>query len=321
LAGEWTNTTTKNTLTPLFVQQIPKIQAVILHLQRKGKAESTTETYRKGLLELAKRADLNNTTEVETAIMNYKKKDTEPASKRWKAQLCTAYYHYCKLNNIKWEKPTYRPDEKSIQPPTREKCLMLIAEAHSILSLKLDISMQTGLRPIEVMLLKVKDIHPEQKTITATSVKNCNPRPPIAITTELITRLQTHIIKRNLHAEDKLFRGKTRVYGDLFRRLRNRLATKMQDESIRAIRLYDLRHAYVTNLLRKIQNAEIVSQKMGHKRLNTTQNYIHLLSDTENGEWIVESTTDQKRADELLAQDFTYCLTTPDGYMKFRKRK
>jgi hypothetical protein len=36
-------------------------------------------------------------------------------------------------------------------------------------------------------------------------------------------------------------------------------------------------------------------------------------------EWIVEGTTDKKRATELLAADFTYQLTTPDGTMLFKK--
>jgi hypothetical protein len=73
--------------------------------------------------------------------------------------------------------------------------------------------------------------------------------------------------------------------------------------------------------MRKIQNAEIVRQLVGHKRLNTTQKYIHLTADLNSGEWIIESTKDQKRVDELLTQDFTYILTTSDGYMKFRKPK
>ena len=89
---------------------------------------------------------------------------------------------------------------------------------------------------------------------------------------------------------------------------------------LRNIRLYDLRHYYVTKQMRRIQNAEIVRQIVGHKRLNTTQKYIHLLVGT-SGEWIVEGTTDKERAKQLLATDFTYQLTTPDGTMLFRKQK
>jgi integrase len=201
---------------------------------------------------------------------------------------------------------------------------MLIASAKGNLSLKLNISVQTGLRPVEVTGepkgLKAKDLHTDTNTITPTSAKGCNARPPIKITPELTTRLQTHIIKHNLKPNDRLFKEKPKSYTSNYCKMRNNLADKTGDQSIRAIRLYDLRHAYITKLLRKIQNAEIVRQKVGHKRLNTTQKYIHLTAD-ENGEYIVESTTDQKRADELLTQGFTYCLTTPDGYMKFRKPK
>jgi hypothetical protein len=59
---------------------------------------------------------------------------------------------------------------------------------------------------------------------------------------------------------------------------------------------------------------------MGHKCLNTTQKYFHLLN-VEESEWIVEGTTDKKRAQELLEQDYTYQLTTPDQIMLFKKRK
>jgi hypothetical protein len=47
---------------------------------------------------------------------------------------------------------------------------------------------------------------------------------------------------------------------------------------------------------------------------------MHLLAGT-NGEWIVEGTPDKERAKHLLAADFAYQLTTPDGIMLFRKPK
>jgi len=330
LAGKWASTTPLETLTRSFQEQIPAIQAVLLHLERKGRAPTTTTVYKKCLLELAKRANLQNTQDTELAIARYKKQNPytrqltdKPASNRWKAQLCTAYMHYCKYYKITWEMPTYNLDEKGIQIPSAEKCSVLMASAHEPLSMKIDISTQTGLRPIEVQSdkgLKVKNIHFDQNTITAVNTKGCNARPPMKISLELTARLRTYIAKYNLQSEDLLFKGKARNYGDHFRRFKKKLAKKLNDLSIEAIRLYDLRHYYITNKLRKIQNAEFVRQIVGHKRLNTTQKYFHLLAEN-NGEWIVEGTTDKKRAQELLQADFTYQLTTPDGTMLFRKPK
>jgi integrase len=200
---------------------------------------------------------------------------------------------------------------------------MLISSARLELSIKLDISAQTGLRPVEIQGekgLQVNNIHPDQNTITARITKGCNPRPPLPITKELATRLQTYITDHNLKLDDLLFTGKPKRYGEDYRKFRNRLAEKLKDPTIRTIRLYDLRHAYATKQLRRTQNAEIVRQLMGHKKLDTTQKYLHLLAGN-NGEWIVEGTNDKERAKQLLTEDFTYQLTTPDGTMLFRKPK
>jgi integrase len=295
----------------------------MLHLERKGKSPRTIRSREWNLKTLSKRANLNDSLSVELAIARYIKRNKQPATNTYKKHLCEAYNDYCKFYNIKWEKPSYKPEERSIQPPSIETCQKIVAAAQRELSIKIDISTQTGLRPIEIVGskgIKPKDIHPEQKTITAISTKGCNQRPPIKVTDELIARLQTHITKHNIKPDEPLFKGTPETYRGHYKRLVNNLAKKLNEPAIAHIRLYDLRHAYVTRILRKIQNVEFVRQIVGHKNLNTTQKYMHLLANT-NGEWIVESTTDQKRADELLKQDFTYILTTPDGYMKFRKMK
>jgi site-specific recombinase XerD len=200
---------------------------------------------------------------------------------------------------------------------------MLISSARLELSIKLDISYQTGLRPVEIQGekgLQAKDIHPDQNSVTARVTKGYNQRPPLPISKELATRLQTYIAKHNLKLDDLLFIGKPKRYGEDYRKFRNRLAEKLKDPTIRTIRLYDLRHAYATKQLRRTQNCEIVRQLMGHKKLDTTQKYLHLLAGN-SGEWLVEGTTDKNRAKELLEADFKYELTTPDGTMMFRKPK
>jgi integrase len=179
------------------------------------------------------------------------------------------------------------------------------------------------MRPCEIegeKGLQAKDIHPDTKSVTPRSRKGCFARPPINISEQLCTRLQDHITKHNLRSDDLLFSGNAHRYGEHYRRFRNRLAKKLADPTIATIRLYDLRHYYVTKILHRVQNTEIVRQIVGHKHLNTTQRYMHLLAQN-NGEWILEGTTDKERAKQLLEADFKYELTTPDGTMMFRKTK
>jgi hypothetical protein len=109
------------------------------------------------------------------------------------------------------------------------------------------------------------------------------------ISEELTTRLKTYITTKNLQPEDLLFTGNERRYGEHYRRFRNKLAKKLSDTTIKTIRLYDLRHAY-----------------------------LHLLGGN-SGEWIVEGTADKNRAMQLIAEDFLYVTTTPDGTMLFKK--
>jgi integrase len=322
--------TSNKTLHEPPIQTLLRIEQLLIRLEGKGKRPSTVLAYKKNLYALAIRADLGDPADVELAIARYKcidpktRKLTEKAaSNNYKSKLCDCYATYCKFYGLVWEKPVYQPQPTSIQPPSKEQIEMLISSAKGALSLKIQISMETGLRPIEVqgeIGLKAKDVHPEQGTITAISVKGCNPRPPIRISPELLTRLTTYIRTHEKQPTDILFTGREKGYGESFRRARNKLAEKLNDPSIKAIRLYDLRHYYVTRQLRKTQNAEIVRQMVGHKNLNTTQKYMHLLAGT-SGEWIVEGTTDKERAKQLLATDFTYQLTTPDGTMLFKKAK
>ena len=136
---------------------------------------------------------------------------------------------------------------------------MLISAAKGVLSLKIDLSTQTGLRPCEIQGdfgLEVRDIHFDSRTVTARIHKGCNARPPLRIIDELCARLQTYIYANQLQPEDLLFNMSSKKYGESYRCMRNRLAAKMEDLSIKTIRLYDLRHYYVTKQLHRCQNAE-----------------------------------------------------------------
>lgn len=319
---------------PLLIQQLPKIEQVLFYLERKDKTEGTRKVNQKALVSLAEKANLNDPIQVELTIARSKRKirtpdgkyidGTQPTTKNWKAKLATAYGWYCKVHKIVWEdRPRYKADQRTIQPPTTEIIETFIAHCQRELPIKIQVSEETGLRPIEVTGekgLRIRDIHPETNTITAVNTKGCDARPPIKVSEELIIKLQTLITQKQLSINEPIFSGKPETYGQTFREARNRIAKELNQPQIKTIRLYDLRHYYVTKRLRKLRDAEKTRQDVGHKLLNTTQKYMHLIA-TAQIEWDVVSTTDPERADQLLTDDYEYVLTKPNGEMTFRKPK
>lgn len=59
--------------------------------------------------------------------------------------------------------------------------------------------------------------------------------------------------------------------------------------------------------------------KMGHKKLTTTQKYMHFL-DLDSDEWICKAASNAKEATALIEAGFDY-VTEIDGLKLFRKRK
>ena len=58
---------------------------------------------------------------------------------------------------------------------------------------------------------------------------------------------------------------------------------------------------------------------MGHKRLETTQIYMHMLN-LEEGEWICQGAETKEQAMKLIEAGFQY-VTTIEGIQLFKKRK
>lgn len=54
--------------------------------------------------------------------------------------------------------PQYEQSSQLIKVPTKEKVQMLIANAGATLATKMTLSMETGLRPVELCRLKLKDV-------------------------------------------------------------------------------------------------------------------------------------------------------------------
>ncbi len=296
-----------------FFLNATKILNILVQMKKDNKSDYTINFTRKSLTYLAKHTTLDEPEAVKLLISTLKVSDG------YKKNLCIAYNRYCKHYNITWKMPFYTQEAKNISLPTRDRLLMLIANARNLLSIKLQLSMETGLRPVELCRLKVKDLDLEHKTVNPITAKRGNPRT-IPISANLATKLQEHIMLRNLSPSSQLFEGENPDhYGKQYRIMRNRLAQKLKDPSIRMIRLYDFRHYFCTKKLYDINNPYTVMVLMGHKKLETTQRYMHLIN-LNDDEWTVSGATTAQEATKLLEAGFTY-QTTIEGIQLFRKRK
>ena len=220
-----------------YTDPIPNI---LIELKNDNKSDYTIEFTRKALTLISKHTALNEPEAVKAFIASIEKTDS------YKKNLVTAYQHYCDYYQIQWKRPKYSQEARNIALPTKEKLMMIIANSGKTLGTKLQLSMESGLRPIELCNLKVKNIDIDHKTVNPTTAKGGNPRT-IPISANLIAKIQERILIYKLNPEDKLF-GETKAnqYGNKYRERRNALAKKLNDPSIHTIRLYDFRHYFCT---------------------------------------------------------------------------
>jgi integrase len=169
------NTLTRPVITPTTLEKhlIPNnapILNVLIQMKNDNKSDYTINFTRKALNLLAKHASLSEPEAVKHFIAQHNVSDG------YKRNLCIAYNKYCKFYKIEWQMPLYLQEAKNIKLPTKEKLLMLIAKTKMPLSIKLRLSMETGLRPVELCRLRVTDLDLDHRTVNPITAKKGNPR-------------------------------------------------------------------------------------------------------------------------------------------------
>jgi integrase len=286
---------------------------VLIKLKNNAKSDCTIKFVDKALRRINKYADLDNPEEVKQFIANLETSDS------YKKNLCFAYGHYCDYYKITWEKPKYYQEPKAIRIPTTAQIDMLIANSGRIMTVKLTLSKETGLRPVEVCNLKVKDIDLERKIVYPTTAKHGAPRT-LKISNSLREMLRTHIDEHKLNLNDKLFKGDSENYGKHYRLHRNKLAERLHKPELKSIRLYDFRHYFATRLYAKTRDILFVKQQMGHKKIETTLVYTQLLNQNGDEEYTCKTASNIKEAQDLIEHGFEY-HDEIDGIKLYRKRK
>jgi integrase len=282
-------------------------------MKKNGMAFDTIRNVDKALSALTKKCDLSKPEVVKATIARFE-------SNGYKRSLSYAYDKYAQYYGIKWEKPNYWQPRKIPKIPIEKHLECIIASAPTKTSTALAISKDTGLRPIELMNLTLKDIDLINGVIYPETAKHGQTRV-LKIKKRTLSMLLAWIQKMNIKPNEKIFLGwKTDNYSKSFRFFINKVAKKLHDPSIRTIKLYHFRHFYATMLLKRTNNILIVKQKLGHTNINHTLLYTQILDIEDNDNYSCEIAENVEQARKLIENGFEY-ITEMYGVKLFRKRK
>jgi len=283
-------------------------------MKKEGLSDYTIKNYGKALHRLAKTCNLENPETVRTYLALLK------GTHGYKKQLVFAYEKYAKQYGLTWKRPKYITRRKMPKIPQEAKINCIIADASPKLSTAISISKDTGLRPIELMRLKLKDIDLQKGAVYPTTAKHGNPRV-LKLTNRTLIVLTEYIARAKIKLNQKIFANwKPADYGKYFSTSRNKTAKKMGDPSIKTIRLYDLRHYFATMLYHRTKDILFVKQQLGHKNIETTLIYTQLLQFENEDEYTCKVAMDIKQDKELIENGFEY-ISERDGLKLYRKRK
>jgi integrase len=289
-----------------------EILTAVLKLRERGYSEAYLATMMRALLEISNHADLHDSDDVLMYIARKNVKDS------FKANLVDFYRHYAEFYGIHLANVRYRRDHRIPRVPLEEKIDMLVAHASKKYALIYTIIKECGLRPVEVASLTLNDVDLEKGILSVTTAKHGSPRA-FKLADKTIAIFNSYVKSKNFGLSDKLFPC-AGVICNTYGRLRTSLAKKLDDVELHKMRLYDLRHYYATMLYHRTKDILLVKEKLGHKNINNTLIYTHLVSFDGENEFYSATAKTVDEAAKLIEQGFDY-VTDVDGVKLFRKRK
>jgi len=195
---------------------------------------------------LTRKTDLNNPKETETFILNLN------CEAKYKNSLISLYQHFCKANQITWEKPKKISENVSlIKIPTEERINVIISSATPKYAVVYNLS-KYGLMPDEISKITLRDFDLEGGELTVRTSKLGLERA-LQLKRETVDMIKEHVAKYGItELNQRLFSNADKIteHWAKFRRI---AYEKFKVPELLKIRLYDLRHWYANNDLSKNQ--------------------------------------------------------------------
>lgn len=280
-------------------------------LKKRGLADSTitARTYRLRVL-VRKGAKLEDTESVETVLA------TEGWTQANKRFFVMAYKSCTKTMGINWISIQAKYEPKQPFIPLESEIDQLIAGCGKKTATFLQTLKETGARCGEILKLKWTDINTENSTIAINSPEKHSRSRTLEASSKLIAMLNAMP-----KTEAYVFTAKNNSIQATFTRQRQRIAVTLQNPRIKQIHFHTFRHWKATIEYHKTRNILYVKYLLGHKQLESTEIYTHLI-DWKNDEYHVATakTLDEEKA--LLESGFELVrYSNEDKLAIYRKRK
>lgn len=290
------------------------ILPVLAQLELKGFAITTLQTVARDLTHLSHNCKLDNIKETLRYIIS------KPIVNRTKNKLFLTYEYYLNYYKIPHEPlPYLKTQNKEIRVPLTSELNTLITGSKSPLSLKLMLSKETGMRPIEVVRLLTKNVDFTKRKVYPITAKYGAGRS-LTISQKLTDLLEKYITKRNRKPNERVFKTTSKAYGTTYRRSRKRTADKLGMPQLNTIRLYDFRHYFGSELYRKTHSLVFVQRKMGHKDIASTLIYVHINDDEEPTNYTTAVAESAEQARKLIENGFEKADSFDDIHI-YKRRK
>ena len=280
-------------------------------MKKDGLAESTIRVTDRRLRMMDRVVDLDEPEEIREYLAKKEGKNG------YIEGLANSYDMYAHYNGIFWNKPLIKRSSQPPYVPTTEEVTILTSDAGKKYSLILSIFRDTGMRPIEVERAKLRWFDLSRQSVNVETAKYGAART-LKLKNQTGAMLNEYLAKHNFGLNDNIF-PKARTMRTAFQRIRQRTSQKLQRPELLRITLYSLRHYFATMLYHRTKDILLVKAKLGHRRLENTLIYTHLI-DFQDEEYTVRAAKTVKEACELIESGFEY-ITEMDGAKLFRKRK
>ncbi len=208
------------------------------------------------------------------------------------------------------------PEERITRVPKEEDVNKIISLSKLKSGSAYSVIRDTGLRPIELGRLRVKDIDLETGKLYPISAKHGRARV-LKVRSSTLGMIKKHLNENSLGIMDFLWNSK-RIHQN-WSRLKSSLAKKLNEPQLAQIRLYDLRHFAGSMAYYRTKDIIYTMRFLGHKNIKNTLRYVHVIN-FDQEEYVSKVTDSIDEATSLIEQGFEF-VCKMNGLAVFRKRK